>query len=350
MWNLRIYAVTILALLLFFVFALVGRKKKKFGMYAVSIVLAVEIAMLMLYFLPFFLESPRTIMLSEDDLLSSDFLLRLICDLGGLVLTFVAGLATYKIARALGRDKTLVLMLLALLINTARMLGASFGLMLTKRIISSNHTLFVISKYTSNYSDAFIYATMAVAALAGIMLLIQSLHVNEPYNNPAEHRKIRAKWRNRRRWSVTNVLCVVLAVLTMTVIHAIANQEVELSPIEDCLLQNDALYISFDQVNDGHLHRFAYTSDDGIQIRMIVIQKPNSSSYGVGLDACDVCGETGYYEKDGQVVCNLCDVVMNINTIGFKGGCNPMVIDYSIEDGYIIVPIEGLLEHESEFK
>jgi len=41
---------------------------------------------------------------------------------------------------------------------------------------------------------------------------------------------------------------------------------------------------------------------------------------------------------------------MNINTIGFKGGCNPIVIDYSIKDGNIVVPIEGLMKNESIFK
>ena len=81
-----------------------------------------------------------------------------------------------------------------------------------------------------------------------------------------------------------------------------------------------------------------------------MIKKPNSKSYGIGLDACDICGETGYYEKDGQVVCKLCDVVMNISTIGFKGGCNPIVIPYEIKNGQIIVPISGLLEYEREFK
>ena len=50
------------------------------------------------------------------------------------------------------------------------------------------------------------------------------------------------------------------------------------------------------------------------------------------------------------MVCNLCDVVMNINTIGFKGGCNPKVIDYEIHDGNIIVPVDGLMEYESDFK
>ena len=72
--------------------------------------------------------------------------------------------------------------------------------------------------------------------------------------------------------------------------------------------------------------------------------------YGIGLDACDICGEKGYYEREGQVVCNLCNVVMNINTIGFKGGCNPIVIEYKIQDGNIIVPIAELVKHEDIFK
>ena len=136
----------------------------------------------------------------------------------------------------------------------------------------------------------------------------------------------------------------------MTAVNAYANKEVELSPIEEAKTDGDNFTIPFDQVNDGHLHRFGYTTDNDVVIRFIIIQKPNSASYGIGLDACEICGETGYYEKNGQVVCNLCDVIMNINTIGFKGGCNPIPIDYRIENGNIVVPVERLLEHESEFK
>ena len=120
--------------------------------------------------------------------------------------------------------------------------------------------------------------------------------------------------------------------------------------VEDAEVRDDAVYVPFERVEDGHLHRFGYVTESGTQIRFIVIKKPNSSSYGIGLDACDICGETGYYEKDGQVVCKLCDVVMNINTIGFKGGCNPIVIEYRLENGNIIVPVESLLEYEKEFK
>ena len=129
------------------------------------------------------------------------------------------------------------------------------------------------------------------------------------------------------------LITALTATLNMSAVKAYANRPVELSPVEECELRGDSLYIPFAQVEDGHLHRFAYKTDKGISVRFLIIKKPNSSAYGVGLDACDICGETGYYERDGQIVCKLCDVVMNINTIGFKGGCNPIVIDYSVESG-----------------
>ena len=62
------------------------------------------------------------------------------------------------------------------------------------------------------------------------------------------------------------------------------------------------------------------------------------SAYGVGLDACEICGATGYYERDNQVICKLCDVQMNKATIGTRGGCNPIPISYSIEGGKLKVP------------
>ena len=41
---------------------------------------------------------------------------------------------------------------------------------------------------------------------------------------------------------------------------------------------------------------------------------------------------------------------MNINTIGFKGGCNPIPVDYSVADGYIVLPTDGLAKYEKTFK
>ena len=111
---------------------------------------------------------------------------------------------------------------------------------------------------------------------------------------------------------------------------------------------DDQVSVNLADISDGHLHRYEYTTSGGVKVRFIVIQK-SGSSFGVGLDACDICGPTGYYEKDGKVICKLCEVAMNIATIGFKGGCNPIPIDYKVSNGTLTVPISALEASASIF-
>ena len=351
LWNLRIFTASGIFFLTLIVFVILTSKFTETGRIGVCISAAALTALIMAYYMPAFLMLPHTAMLTEKSVLSSSFLLKFIGMLFGLILTFVLGLSSYKGSLRSGKTHSLIYMLAVLALNTVKYLGLSFGIMLARRLIKSNHTLFVFSKNVTNYSDWFTYAIIVICLVMQGIIFFRSLTYNEPYINPAEHRKIIAKWRRARRWSVTALVCAVISVCTMTVIDYYANRPVELSPMEDAAKLDDRnMYISFEQVSDGALHRFGYTTEDGITVRFIVIKKPNSSAYGVGLDACDICGETGYYQRGTQVVCNLCDVVMNINTIGFKGGCNPIIIDYSIADGYIVVPYSTLIEHKSEFK
>lgn len=105
---------------------------------------------------------------------------------------------------------------------------------------------------------------------------------------------------------------------------------------EECSLVDGVATIPFSQVEDGHLHRFAYTAADGTEMRFIIILK-NAGAYGVGLDACETCGDAGYYEQDGKIICKRCDVAINLATIGFKGGCNPIPFPYQVDDGAIII-------------
>lgn len=105
---------------------------------------------------------------------------------------------------------------------------------------------------------------------------------------------------------------------------------------EEYSLVDGVATIPFSQVEDGHLHRFAYTAADGTEMRFIIILK-NGGAYGVGLDSCETCGDAGYYEQDGKIICKRCDVAINLATIGFKGGCNPIPFPYQVDDGAIII-------------
>lgn len=350
LWNLRIFSVSVAALLLFFVFTALSGKLKRVGPAVSSVMLAVILCGAVLYAVPDVLAYPYSILLVEKSVLSTTFMFKTIGIIFGFILVFLAFLSTDKGLSRLSKKAAMSLLSIALGGNAVRQVLNCIRIMVTKRMLKSNSVLFAMIKFSSNHNSLFIYLTAAVCLVIPIILFIKSLNVGEPYSNPAQHRKIRFKWKVNRRWAVLAVICLVLSVLNMTAFKSIANREVELSPVENAETDSENVYVSFEQVEDGHLHRFAYVTEDNVQIRFIVIKKPNSSAYGIGLDACDICGETGYYEKDGQVVCKLCDVVMNINTIGFKGGCNPIVIPYNIQNGKIIVPIEGLLEYEKEFK
>ncbi len=352
LWNLRIFTVYLIALVAYFIGKIkpLHERLKDKTDYVDAVLLGLIALMVEFYILPDIYAYPYTFLLSGQELLSTDYLYRLIGYLLGIGLCIVAFLAVIQVGKAVGLSRLKKTMAAVLIITGARYMTSALQVLLARRLIINNHTLFVPAKISSNHVNAFIYLIMAVMCVLPICLFIESTRVNEPYRNPAEHRKIIAKWKNRKRWSAAVLVTMLAVVLNMTVILKASTKEVELSPIEEAAKVTDKeVWVSFEQVADGHLHRFAY-EDNGVEIRFIVIKKPNSSSYGIGLDACDICGETGYYEKDGQVVCKLCDVVMNINTIGFKGGCNPIVIPYSIQDGYIKVPIEGLVEHEAEFK
>ena len=49
-------------------------------------------------------------------------------------------------------------------------------------------------------------------------------------------------------------------------------------------------------------------------MRFLVVKKPAGNAYGLGLDACEICGIAGYYERgDEDVVCRRCDVVYLYN-------------------------------------
>ncbi len=205
-------------------------------------------------------------------------------------------------------------------------------------------------KLSTRQAMTFIWIVAVLVAILAVVFFFENIHVTDPYDNPAQLRKIKARNRRHRRLAATLLLFLGLCVVSMSVIKAYDNREIALSEPETYTVDGDRILVSMESVSDGHLHRFEYKTDNDVNVRWIVVKKPGSASFGVGLDACDVCGNAGYYERNGQVICKRCDVVMNINTIGFKGGCNPIPLAYETEDGNLVFYLEDLIAGEKEFK
>ena len=217
-----------------------------------------------------------------------------------------------------------------------------------KRIIHLPGAIFESIAWTINHEDAITLVATALVAVASILVWIRSRSLPKDGPNPAVRRLRLAEAKSWRRLSAGSLLACAAAGAVLTIGAAISSATVELSQPEPFEVSGDQAVVQLDKVSDGHLHRFAYTTSTGIEVRFIVIQKAGSS-FGVGLDACEICGPTGYYEKDGKVICKLCEVAMNIATIGFKGGCNPIPIDYEVSNGTLSVPIAQLEAAASVF-
>ena len=205
-------------------------------------------------------------------------------------------------------------------------------------------------RFGSDYAMLFIWITAVLVLLLLAAFFAENTHVTQPYDNPAQHRKLRAGNRTRRRQAVGLLLTLALSVVSMSVVKAYDTREVVLSEPETYTVEEDRILVPMDTVSDGHLHRFEFRTKNDINVRWIIVKKPGSASFGVGLDACEVCGNAGYYENNGRVICKRCDVVMNINTIGFKGGCNPIPLSYEVEGGNLVFAIEDLEAGEKEFR
>ena len=205
-------------------------------------------------------------------------------------------------------------------------------------------------QFSSRHAMTFIWITAVLVLILTVAFFFENIHVTDPYDNPAQHRKLKARNRRRRRLAAALLLFLGLCVISMSAVKAYDTREIALSEPETYTVDEDRILVSMESVSDGHLHRFEYKTDNDVNVRWIVVKKPGSASFGVGLDACEVCGNAGYYERNGQVICKRCDVVMNINTIGFKGGCNPIPLSYETQDGNLVFRLDDLAAGEKEFK
>lgn len=332
-----------------FNFGILSKKCPRVHGLIVSISGGLFLVPLLLYKLPNVLLYPFHFLIKGQSIFSTDYLYKLIGFLLAAVLVFLAVLILYKILVNLPVIYVKIFSAFFVILNAISLFSYMMSPMIVRRWIRVSRTMRKAVIFLMNNTDVFSIVMICIAFVAVIILFWKSLHNQEPYSNPAEHRKIRAKCRNQRRFVIFFILFYALILVDLTALQKLSKNEVQLSAAEPFEIQDDIILIPLEQVSDGILHRFEYKTEDEIGIRFIVIQK-NAFSFGIGFDACEICGATGYYQKNGQVICKLCDVVMNINTIGFKGGCNPIPLPFEIVDGVIRINVKDLEVEKKRFR
>lgn len=84
---------------------------------------------------------------------------------------------------------------------------------------------------------------------------------------------------------------------------------------------------------DGRLHKFSLYEGraDGEDIPLMAVLRPDGK-LSVTLDACEVCPPDGYAQSGDSLVCLYCGTPITLQTLGRRGGCNPVPIDALVTD------------------
>lgn len=266
----------------------------------------------------------------------------------GIFIGFVSGFFVYKASAALNYHRLLFVFAVQMAATVFQELIFFIQVLLARGVLSADWLLSLMAPLI-DHQDSLIFVIYFVTFLVPVTLYLQPRPEQPAGTNPAQYRKILSSALHKKRWGA----CVFVVVITMVLFSSVgshfANKKEELVPAVPVMAENGRVVIKLEEVSDGHLHRFAYRASDNTQVRFIVIKK-GGQAYGIGLDACDICGPTGYFERDDQVVCKLCDVVMNKQTIGMQGGCNPVPLEYAIDGGAITIKQESLEKERKRFR
>ena len=301
------------------------------------------------YYLPVIITLSTTLVNYGESAVSTLVLYRLIGYLLGIVFIILASLSIYKTLIKLSDIELNITVIASLCILGITQIVVIIQRLYSLRIIPRNDFIFWFIATVVNNGNFFIFAVIVFIMFAPILLWKKNIKITEAYNNNAELRKIKAKKRNAKRWARFSLSLLVISVFSLSFLRFYVDREVPLSPPENYTIADGMAVISLEQLEDDKLHRYEYITEQGIGMRFIAIKK-SEGSYGVGLDACDICGPSGYFERNNEVICKLCDVVMNKATIGFPGGCNPVPIPYIVHDGNIKIKISDLESEAHRFK
>jgi len=155
----------------------------------------------------------------------------------------------------------------------------------------------------------------------------------------AERRK--QLWESRREKLWTAAVCVssFVFVILVTAEFIYAKNATALSPSAVVEASQGVVRIPVDSVSDGDLHRFAYVAG-GVSTRFIVLK--TGERLATALDACEICGAQGYYQKGASIMCKNCSSAIYGPTIGLVGGCNPVPLRSTVQGSELLIRASDL--------
>jgi FTR1 family protein len=203
---------------------------------------------------------------------------------------------------------------------------------------SSKQEMALIGPIVSNESFFFI----TIVALAALMILFE-MKRREPgvlASSPAERRKALWSARRERLWMISVYASAFVFIFLVTAEFIYAKSLSQLSPATEVTFVNGQISIPVAEVSDGDLHRFA-AKENGTSVRFWLYQKPDGK-IAIVFDACEICGAVGFSKGPNGVVCKNCGAPVNPQSVGLRGGCNPVPVQADLVAGAVVIKESNL--------
>ncbi len=181
------------------------------------------------------------------------------------------------------------------------------------------------------------FFAVAILALAALMILFEAKR-RQPASLPetgAARRKALWSSQRERMWMVSVYASGFLFIVLMTAEFIYTKSVSALSPATEVSFIDGKLSIPLTQVSDGDLHRYV-AREHSAEVRFWLYQKADGKIATV-FDACEICGGVGFYKGPNGVVCKNCASPINSQSVGTKGGCNPVPVKAEIISDAVII-------------
>ena len=183
--------------------------------------------------------------------------------------------------------------------------------------------------------------TLTVALAAGWLLLgprLRAPNAAAAERSP-EGRLARAAQQKERRWRQWTGAVGLAVVAVLTTAFVGQSRLPEKAPASPLTVENGIATLDVSGARDGHLHFYEAQTPAG-PARFFVLQV--GERLETCADACEICGDKGYFESGSSIVCRNCTAPIARATIGKTGGCNPIPMPSRVENGKLVVAEQDL--------
>jgi high-affinity iron transporter len=329
-WNEDVFEGWVMLVASFFVVTMVvfmmktGRKMKGEIEGKVGGLLAGNDAWIGLFFFVFLMvlrEGAETVLILSAVTLNSTELMSFLGTLLGVMAAIAFGVMFVKGSVRINLQKFFKVTTAILFLVAAQLLVAGLHELSEAGLIPSSKTeMSIVGPIVSN--EWFFFVT--IIALAALMILFDAKRRQTviDFSSPAARRKALWSARKERLWMTSVYVFSFLFISMVTAEFVYAKSASALSPATEVTFTNGQVTIPLSKVSDGDLHRYQ-AKENGVEVRFFLYQKPDGKIATV-FDACEICGAVGFYKSGNGVVCKNCAAPINPQSVGTRGGCNPI--------------------------